>query len=152
MKKFLVLLLISTSVFSQKLPLKGKIVDKETKEPVKYANISFLKNDIGTSYSEFGHYWLMADQKLYSEKVHISCLNYKDTIIQAKELHSNIIQLEPKSYKLKEIVISKKVDRELVIDKYKRKDIKTTFGGGQNLLGLWQSIFLIKKNIRKLHI
>ncbi|MDP5105513.1 MAG: carboxypeptidase-like regulatory domain-containing protein [Polaribacter sp.] len=132
MKKLIFFLFISVQVFSQQVIFKGKLVDMETKEPIVYANISFLKTNAGISSLEDGTFNLEIDKKLLQEKVHISCLNYKDTIVLANNLFKKTLFLQPKSFELKEVVISKKVDRELEVDTYKRRDIKATFGGNQS--------------------
>ena len=133
MKKLLLLLFISSQLFSQKINFKGKLLDKETNEPVVYANISFIKANNGTSSLEDGTFNLKIDKTLLNKKVHISCLNYKDTIVLAKEIHNKRLYLQPKNFELDEIIISKKVDRELLVDKYKRKDLNSGFGSNINI-------------------
>jgi hypothetical protein len=145
MKKLLLLLFISSQLFSQKINFKGRLLDKETKKPVVYANISFLKSNAGISSLEDGTFNLNIDKKLLNKKVHISCLNYKDTIVLAKEIHNKTLYLQPKNFELDEIVISRKADRELVVDKYRRKHIKATFGGIQSNPWIVAKFFKFKK-------
>jgi len=128
MKKIIILLFISLQVSSQSINFKGKLLDKLTREPVVYANISFLKINTGISSLEDGTFSLEIDKKLLIEKVHISCLSYKDTIVLAKDMLNKTIYLQPEIFELDEIVISKKVDRELVVDKYSKKEINSGFG------------------------
>lgn len=125
MKKLIFLFFISSQMFSQNVQFKGKLLDKNTNEPIAYANISFVKTNLGISSQVNGVFNLEIDKQLLQEKVHISCLNYKDTIVLAK-------QVQPKSFELNEIIISKKVDRELVIDKYKRKELNSGYGALKN--------------------
>jgi hypothetical protein len=132
MKNTIFLLFICSQTYAQTINFKGKLLDKETNKPVVYANISFLKTNIGISSLEDGSFNLEIDKKILQEKVHISCLNYKDTIVLAQSLFQKTLFLQPKSFELKEVVISKKVDRELEVDTYKRRDIKATFGGRQS--------------------
>jgi len=127
MKKLLLLLFVSSQSFSQTINFNGKLLDKETNKPVVYANISFLKSNTGISSLEDGIFNLEIERKLLKEKIHISCLNYKDTVVLASNLQNKTLFLQPKSFKLDEVVISRKVDREIVIDKYKRRDIKSSF-------------------------
>ncbi|MDG2194115.1 MAG: carboxypeptidase-like regulatory domain-containing protein [Polaribacter sp.] len=130
MKKYaLLLLLISAQSFCQQVVLKGQVLNKRTKAPVAYVNLSFLKRNIGISSTEDGTFTLEIDNKQLNQKVHVSCLNYKDTIVVAKELQYKPLYLTPKNYELKEVVISKKLDREFEIDKFRRKDLKSGFGG-----------------------
>jgi hypothetical protein len=132
MKKLIFLLFICSQTYGQTINFTGKLLDKETNKPVVYANISFLKTNTGISSLEDGTFNLEIDKKLLQEKIHISCLNYKDTIVLADNLQQKTLFLQPKSFELNEVVISKKVDRELQVDAYKRRDIKATFGGSQS--------------------
>lgn len=124
-------LFTSTSLFAQKTILKGTLLDKNTEEPVVYASISFLKIKKGISSTENGTFQLEINQKDLNRKLHISCLNYQDTIVLASDLQNKILLLTPKSYELNEITLSKKLNMELEVDKYKRKDIKTSFGSSK---------------------
>lgn len=133
MKKLILFLFISFQGFSQTINFKGKLLDKENNKPVVYANISFLKANAGISSQENGTFIIKIDKKLLNKKVHISCLNYKDTIVYAKDLYRKTLFLQPISFELDEVVISRKVDRELKVDKYRRRDLKLTFGGSQKI-------------------
>ncbi|OSY87903.1 hypothetical protein WH52_07625 [Tenacibaculum holothuriorum] len=124
-------LLISFSIQSQTILLKGKLIGEVSKEPVVYANISFLEKNKGISSDEEGSFSLEIDKELLQERVHISCLNYNDTIVLASDLQNKILKLKPKNIELEEVVLTKKVEREFVVDKYRRKDIKSGFGARQ---------------------
>ena len=116
-------LLMSSSLFAQKITLKGTLLDKNTKGPVAYANIGFLKVENGTSSTENGTFQFEINREDLNQKLHISCLNYQDTIVLAKDIQDKILYLNPQSYELHEIVIGKKKkDRELLINKIRNKD------------------------------
>jgi hypothetical protein len=68
MKKLIFLFFVSLQIFSQKVQFKGKLLDKNTSEPIAYANISFLKTNLGISSQENGAYNLEMDKKLLQEK------------------------------------------------------------------------------------
>lgn len=131
MKKIVLLLLCSSSLFGQKIILNGKLLDKDTGKPVVYANISFIDIQKGVSSLEDGGFSLEVTNEDLKRKVHISCLNYKDTIVQAKDLNKKIVYLTPESYQLEEIVLSnkRKKDLELELKKIRKKDLKIGFGG-----------------------
>lgn len=129
MRVFLFCYLLSLATFSQTIQFKGFIIDKETEEPVMYANISFLKVDIGISSDEDGKFSLEIDENLLNEKVHISSLNYKDTVVVASEIQNKILKMSSKSYQLEEIVLSKKRNKKIVLDKVKRRIIPMYSGG-----------------------
>lgn len=129
MKKIVLLLLLcSLSLFAQKTTIKGKLLDKISNEPVVYANISFIEKKIGTSSLQDGSFQLEITQEDAKKKLHISCLNYKDTIVLVKDLKGKTLYLTPKSVELNEVVISRELNKEVVVDPYRRKDIKTSFG------------------------
>tara|TARA_R110002049_G_scaffold25194_6_gene88593 strand:- start:1634 stop:2512 length:879 start_codon:yes stop_codon:yes gene_type:complete len=121
MNKLIFFLLISSQLFGQKINFSGKLLDLDTKEPVVYANISFLNSNKGISSQENGAFNLLIDKKYLESKIHISCLNYKDTIVNAKDLHKNTLFLKPISEVLEEIILTKKIERSVTLDEVKKK-------------------------------
>jgi hypothetical protein len=121
MKKIIFFLLISSHLFSQEINFSGKLLDIETKEPIVYANISFLDSDKGISSQESGVFSLSIDKKYLDSKIHISCLNYSDTIIFAKDLYKKTIYLKSITEVLDEVVLTKKINKEVVLDEVKKK-------------------------------
>lgn len=119
--RLLVCLFISMSMFGQRTVFKGQLADKTTQEPVVYANISFLNSDRGISSTESGSFEMYISKQMLESKVHISCLNYKDTIVLAKDMLNKTLFLTPKTVMLNEIVLSKKVDRTIVLDRVKKR-------------------------------
>ena len=96
-------LLVSLQVIGQQSIFKGKLADKISKEPVVYANISFFNSDKGISSQEDGTFRMYIDEKLLKSKIHISCLNYKDTVLLAEDLQGKTLFLEPKVIELDEL-------------------------------------------------
>lgn len=121
MKKLFFLLFISSQVFAQKVNFKGKLMDKVTNEPIVYANISFLDSDKGISSQENGTFELSIDKKYLESKIHISCLNYRDTIVLAKTLYNSTLYLKSNIEVLDEVVLTKKINKEVVLDEVKKK-------------------------------
>jgi hypothetical protein len=121
MKNIIFLLFICSQTYGQTINFTGKLLDKETNKPVVYANISFLKMNAGISSLEDGTFNLEIDKKLLQEKIHISCLNYKDTIVLVENLQQKTLFLQPKSFELNEVVISKRKNKKVIIDKVKRR-------------------------------
>lgn len=118
-KAYLIFFLITTSLYSQRIIFKGKLLDASTKEPVVYANISFLKTEKGISSNEDGTFIMYLDKYFLSGKVHISCLNYKDTIVSASVLQNSTFYLEPKSEILDEIILTRKLEKTVILDPVK---------------------------------
>lgn len=121
MKKLTLLLFFASSIsFAQKTEFKGRLLDKGTNEPIIYANLSFLDSDLGISTTEEGSFTMYIDKRFLNSKIHISCLNYKDTIVVAKDLFNTTLYLNSKIEILDEVVISKKLNRQVVLDPIKR--------------------------------
>ena len=122
MKKIIfIIFLITTSVFAQKTEFKGELLDKNTNEPLVYANLSFLDSNLGISTIEDGTFIMYIDKKFLDSKIHISCLNYKDTIVIAKDILNTTLFLHSKIEILEEVVITKILDKQVVLDPIKRK-------------------------------
>ena len=119
-KLFFGFFLISSFVVAQKIEFTGKLQDKITKEPVVYANLSFLDSEKGISTTEQGDFLMYIDQKDLNSKIHISCLNYKDTIINASALQKNTLFLQPKTEVLNEIILSRKLEKKIILDPVKK--------------------------------
>ncbi|WP_347173889.1 carboxypeptidase-like regulatory domain-containing protein [Polaribacter uvawellassae] len=122
MKKwFLLFVFMSFQLVGQQSTFKGKLLDAKTKEPVVYANISFIETTKGISTTEDGAFFMNISEKYLEGKVHISCLNYKDTIVNASDINKKTLFMIPKENVIDEVVISKRVDKSILIDKIKRK-------------------------------
>jgi len=122
MKKGVFLLLFVTAhVCSQQVSFKGRLLDSKTKKPVVYANISFLETTKGISSSENGSFHMYIGQKYMKGKIHISCLNYKDTIVKASDLNNTTLLLVPKQNELEEVVLTKSVNSVFLQDKVKKE-------------------------------
>ncbi|MBL4642496.1 MAG: carboxypeptidase-like regulatory domain-containing protein [Flavobacteriaceae bacterium] len=115
------ILLVTAQVCSQQVSFKGTLLDSKTKKPVVYANISFLETTKGISSTENGSFQMYINQKYMKGKVHVSCLNYKDTIVNALELNNTVLLLQPKQHELDEVVLTKRVNRFFLQDKVKKK-------------------------------
>lgn len=115
MKKLFFFLFISTQLFSQRINFNGKLVDKETKEPIVYANLSFLNSNKGISSNEDGTFAMNLNKKYLDSKVHISCLNYKDTIVLAKDLYQNTLYLQSLNIVLDEITLTKRIEQSIIL-------------------------------------
>ena len=120
-KSVLFLLFLSTTAFSQQLLFKGRLLDAKTKEPIVYANISFLKTTKGVSSTEDGTFAMSINQKYMTGNVHVSCLNYKDTLVKALAIKDRVLLMQPKQNQLEEVVLTKRVNRTFLQDKVKKK-------------------------------
>ena len=122
MKKItFIFLFFSTLIFAQNIEFKGKLLDNDTKEPIVYANLSFLDSNLGISTTEQGTFLMYIQEKYLNSKIHISCLNYKDTVVIAKDLLNKTLFLNSKSEVLDEVLLTKILDKQVVLDPIKKK-------------------------------
>lgn len=119
MKKLIFLLFISSQVFAQKVNFIGKLADKETKEPIVYANISFLDSNKGISTTEEGTFSMNLQEKYLDSKIHISCLNYIDTIVLARDIYKKTLFLKSQNIVLDEIVLTKRIEKMTILGEVK---------------------------------
>lgn len=125
MKRIVLLFLFFSCLLNaQRVEFKGKLVDRDTEKPVVYANLSFLDNQKGISTTENGTFLMYIDQKDLNSSIHISCLNYKDTIVLAKTLLNATLKLAPKTEVLDEVVVSKVLDKKVILDPVKKKVLR----------------------------
>ena len=130
MKKSIILFLfVSVQAFSQQTTFEGTLLDAKTKKPIVYANISFIQSTKGISTTENGSFFMYLQQKYLKGKVHISCLNYKDTIVNASDINNKTLFMLPKEIVLDEAIITKRIDRTITLDKVKKKVIGVHSGG-----------------------
>jgi hypothetical protein len=91
------------------LNVKGKIVDKETFEPLVFASVSLRGTNIATVANIDGEFIIKYGEADASKSIEISYLGYKNKIIPLSEMKNNgfknIITLESAPIPLKEIII-----------------------------------------------
>ena len=117
---FILFFLIANLASAQRLVFKGQLLDASTKDPVVYANLSFLDTEKGISSNEDGTFRMYLDQKYLSGRIHISCLNYHDTIVKADALQNSKFYLKPKTEILNEIILTRKLEKKVILDPVKK--------------------------------
>jgi hypothetical protein len=95
----------SVSIFK----IEGKIIDKNTKKPIEYANISVIGKSIGTVSNNDGEFVMKISPAFIYDSIGISCLGYELYKEQAINLVSkyNIISLVPDFIPIQEVIIRK---------------------------------------------
>jgi len=117
MRFILFSLLLVTQLSAQEVLFEGKVLDSKTKEPIPYVNLSFLNTLKGTSTDEKGHFFLDIPENLLQNKVHISSLGYKDSIIVSESLYkSKVFHMVEESFELDEVVISESLGNSDVLN------------------------------------
>jgi hypothetical protein len=118
----LILLLISGEILSQ---TKGIVLNKNTNAPVPYANIWIANENMGTTSDKNGLFAFKEDLKnklliissigFESEQIHIDSPNLK-------------LYLIPKTYFIKEIIVTPRQNKEIVIGNYRKSQIHQFVG------------------------
>jgi len=89
--------------------LHGRIIDASNKEPLAYATLSINKLGIGTASNGDGDWTLQIPASAANETVSVAFMGYTSKTINVAELSGNaIIQLQPKSYQMAEVVVTQK--------------------------------------------
>ncbi|WP_299338366.1 carboxypeptidase-like regulatory domain-containing protein [uncultured Psychroserpens sp.] len=122
MKQFIfIFFLVTNAFYAQITPFEGKLLDYYNNEPVAFAHIKFKNSSTGVSTTNDGNFKLVIDNALLKSKVHISCLSYKDTLVNASELQNKIFHLQPKAEILDEVIVEKYESKEISFGSTKGK-------------------------------
>ncbi len=73
---------------SDKITLRGKVIDKATKEPLAYAHIGIAKIGIGTTTSDRGEFEFKVPQNIFEEELTVSFLGYKSFSKKVKHMRN----------------------------------------------------------------
>jgi hypothetical protein len=106
------LLLLSSAAFGQKLTsVKGKIIDKDTKEPIPFATVAFKGTTVGTTTDLDGLYEL--DAKIASNQIEVASLGYETKLMPVTmgEKQTIDVELESTALLIKEVVVKGKKTR-----------------------------------------
>jgi hypothetical protein len=90
----------------------GQLSDKESGQPVSYANIGIVGKNIGTASDAAGKFKLELDSKYNKDTLSISCIGYENINYLISDFKNDIrnidqfnIELSPKTYQLDEVII-----------------------------------------------
>jgi len=112
------IIFISTILSAQ---INGIVVDKKTGKPIEYANIWVEKQDIGTTSEQNGKFFF--EQNILNQKLIITAIGYEECKILIES--SNIkIELNPKTYEIKEVIVRPRKRQELTIDYFKKSSLR----------------------------
>ncbi|MDT0540282.1 carboxypeptidase-like regulatory domain-containing protein [Croceitalea sp. P059] len=128
MRLFLFSIFVSFSSFSQNIDFEGVVFDTKSETPIPYVNISFLNTLVGTSTDDNGHFIIEISENLLNNRVHISSLGYKDTIMPAEVIYkTKKLSLVEETYELDEVVVSEKLGDAIVLNSIASYDITSGF-------------------------
>ncbi len=114
------IIFISTILSAQ---INGIVVDKNTAKPIEYANIWVENQDIGTTSEQNGKFFF--EQNILNQKLIITAIGYEECQMLTES--SNIkIELNPKAYEIKEVIVRPRKKQELTIDYFKKSSLRNT--------------------------
>ena len=120
-----IFLIVGQSALCQ---VKSVLIDLNTKAKIPYVNIWLENENVGTTSNENGEFELIAND---SNKIIVfSAIGYQTKRIKAGDIKS-ILELIPNMTVLQEVFIrSKKGNRELKIDSFKKSETNSYFSNG----------------------
>lgn len=125
MKKniFIILLLIfeTISAFSQiGVVITNKIIDKETKKPLAFANVVVKKLSTGTFTDKNGYFSLTIPKSSINDTLTISFIGYETLNLKISQIRNKDILLTPKVNMIKEIAIVASYNPKKIFKKIRR--------------------------------
>lgn len=106
---FFLMVMLQSIAFGQ-VKVKGTITDKNTLQPVEYANIGIFEKGVGTVSNTDGNFEFIIPVEFKDNPITVKHLGYKDVIVNITEVNSDPsslkIELEPSVSELKEVIIS----------------------------------------------
>jgi len=100
--------------------IKGKVIDKETLNPLVFASVTLRESNIATVSNIDGEFIIKIPENETAKSIEISFLGYKNKVIPLSEMKNNgfknIISMEPAPIPIKEIII-KPLDPTLIMGK-----------------------------------
>jgi len=109
MKRIIFLLFSSTSLLGQAV-ISGKIINSKTKEPIPFATVGLVKENIGTNALEDGTFQLVSSISKLNDTLIFSCIGFKSlkkSINEFKEL-DNVVEMTEQETILSEVIVSNK--------------------------------------------
>jgi CarboxypepD_reg-like domain len=109
-----IIILFSISISAQKsFIITGKVIDKNTKEPLPFASVFINNTTIGATTNEAGAFTLNLSNSLPNIKLSASYVGYFSTekVIDSETV---LVELEPDNQVLNEIKVSSKKDKEWI--------------------------------------
>lgn len=146
MRRYTIITLFFTFFYSStfaQITIYGKVLNKDTKEPIVYANIGIVNSNIGTISNLDGTFSLLIPQKLSSDTLTFSAIGFEKKALPLSSLNrqENLsIYLDERVIHLKTITVHKKREKnktfELGNSTFKGGVLETdtTYAGGSTAL------------------
>lgn len=114
---FIPFLFISFNLYSQ---VEGIVLNKETKEPIPYANIWMADEEIGTTSDTSGRFSLAGNH--IGKFLIISAIGFESIKIQI-DSEAPYMYLKPKTYLIREIQVTPRLNKEFVDGSFRRSQV-----------------------------
>lgn len=90
------------------IAFRGKVIDRDEKDILPYANILIFRKNIGTVSNNDGDFVLKIPESMKNDTIIVSCLGYRQHLLPVNEISDKIytIALQPSSVQLKEIQVT----------------------------------------------
>lgn len=124
--RLLLFLFFSLSISAQ---VKGVIKDSISGKPIPFVNVWVENENIGTSSEENGEFVINAKDK--TKNLIFSVLGYEKKIVKASE--ASVVNLNPKSYQLDEILIAKRYETKIIEIGKSKTSVYQAFDNGPKI-------------------
>jgi len=98
------------------ISIKGKVLDKKTKQAIVFVTVTAEGTNIGTVTNTDGEFIINIEKGISSKELSFKYIGYKNKYINLSDLNNdeNIIYLNPTSVSIKEVVVRPENPRELI--------------------------------------
>lgn len=102
---FISVFCLFSNTYAQVTRIRGKVIDKDTKEPIPFANVAFVKTTIGTTSDFDGNFFI--ETRYASDSLTASYVGYKAEKIKIKKraYQEVLLELQSDNIALEEVVI-----------------------------------------------
>lgn len=110
LQAILLIILVSDSLFGQ-IIIEGKILDKNTRRPISYANLGVVNSNVGTISNPDGSFSIIIPQRLRDDTLTFSALGFSKRAIAVSDLNQrerNTIFLDERPILLETITINER--------------------------------------------
>jgi hypothetical protein len=114
--------------FSVSAQIKGVVKDSVTGKPISYTNIWVENETIGVSSEENGEFSINTTK---TKNLVFSALGYEKKVVKASE--ANVVHLNPKSFQLEEVVVTKKLETKVIEIGKSKTTIYQAFDNGPRI-------------------
>jgi hypothetical protein len=152
--------IIISLIESAPIRFEGVLIDRENKSPVPYASIAIMGESVGTISNSDGVFELVIPQRLQNKMITVGCLGYRRTHVNPDSISGiNTIELEPFSFRLKEIKVRPVSPEEVlenmhrrIHDNYPHNSIlmtsfyRETMQQDKEYIGVWEAVMEMLKS------